>query len=139
MERPEYETLLKGPETDDLKRLWAERQLALLDRRGQLPTSALITAHGVQLGKGLRLIGLEGEAVAELGILIQQFYGDGITFPLGYTDGAQLYLPTSRMIEEEGGYEVVSYWEYGYPAPLAPGLEGILTETLGQLRARRVG
>ena len=119
-------------------RLWAERKIVRLDREKQLPTSVTITAHGVQLGKGLRLIGLEGEAVAGLGLLIQDFYQQGITFPLGYTNGAQLYLPTENMLKE-GGYEVESYYEYGQPAPIAKGFENILIQTIEQLRAYGIG
>jgi len=83
----------------------------------------------------LRLIGLEGEAVAELGLLIMDFYRQDITFPLGYTNGGQLYLPTEAMLDE-GGYEVVSYFEYGHPAPLAKGFEKILRQSLEQLYSR---
>ncbi|MCK4451000.1 MAG: hypothetical protein KAX26_10440, partial [Anaerolineae bacterium] len=132
--RSGYEALLADADTEELMRLWAERQITRIDRGEQLRSSVPITAHGVQIGKGVRLIGLEGEAVAELGLLIQNFYSEGITFPLGYTDGAQLYLPTSAMLDE-GGYEVESYYEYGHPAPLAKGFESILTQTLHQLRA----
>ena len=135
--RSGYEALLSDPDTDRTVRLWAEEKLACLDRGCALPTAVPITVHGVQLGKGLRIIGLEGEAVAELGHLIADFYGDGITFPLGYSDGAQLYLPTSRMLDE-GGYEVVSYYEYRQPAPLAKGMETILRDALSQLRERGI-
>jgi len=74
----------------------------------------------------VRLIAVEGELVAELGLLIRRFFGKGLTFVLGYSNGEGLYLPTSAMLEE-GGYEVASYWEYGFPAPLAPGIEETLT------------
>ena len=56
-------------------------------------------------------------------------YDRGITFPLGYTDGCQIYLPVSHMLAE-GGYEVDSYWEYHYPAPLAPGMESVLADAI---------
>lgn len=135
--RSGYEALRSDPNADRTTRLWAEEKLALLDRGTLLPTAVPITVHGVQLGKGLRIIGLEGEAVAELGHLIADFYSDGITFPLGYTDGAQLYLPTSQMLDE-GGYEVVSYHEYRQPAPLAKGMETILRDALRQLRDRGI-
>lgn len=136
-ERSEYAGIAADPETDDLRRMWAERQVALIDSGRRLPSSAPITVHGVQIGEGLRLVGVEGELVAGLGLLIRDFYKDGVTFPLGYTDGAQLYLPTSGMLCE-GGYEVGSFYEYGFPAPLAAGTEGILTGALEQLRAAGV-
>ncbi|MFA6473024.1 MAG: hypothetical protein WCU00_13395 [Candidatus Latescibacterota bacterium] len=138
--RAGYEEILKNPKTNsesspEIMKLWAKEQLGYLDRGYTLPSSVQITLHGVKMGKGLRLVGIEGEAVAELGLVIKNFFKDGITFPLGYTDGAQMYLPASHMIDE-GGYEVESYWEYHQPSPLARGMEKILTDTLNQLRKK---
>ncbi|HOS43919.1 MAG TPA: hypothetical protein PK794_09535, partial [Armatimonadota bacterium] len=58
----------------------------------------------------------------------------GVTFPMGYTDGAQIYLTVSHM-REEGSYEVDSYWEYHVPAPLAAGMEETMLEALDELKA----
>jgi hypothetical protein len=85
----------------------------------------------------LRLVGLEGEPVAELGRLILDYYGAGVTFPLGYTGGAQMYLPTTPMLSE-GGYEVDSYYEYRQPSVLAPGMEAKLLGALDALRERGI-
>ena len=68
------------------------------------------------------------------GPLIIDFFGAGVTFPLGYRNGEGLYLPASDQIDE-GGYEVVSYWEYGWPSKLAKGFEEILEGVLQQIRA----
>ena len=121
----------------DIHKRWAARQIELLDRYGKLPTSITLTAHGLRLGKGLRLFGIEGEAVGDWGTLIETFYGQGVTFPLGYTDGTGLYLPTSAMLPE-GGYEVVSAWEYGLPARLAAGMEDVVGTALAELRNRGI-
>ncbi len=136
--REEYEEIMKNPQAHsesmpEVMQMWAKEQITKIDCGYKLSTSVSITAHGVHLGEGLRLVGIEGELVAELGILIEKFLGDGVTFAMGYTDGAQLYLPTSVMLDE-GGYEVESYWEYHQPSPLAKGHERILSETLKQLR-----
>ncbi len=135
--RAELAALAAPSASTSPRHFWARRQLELLDRGTPLRTTAAITLHGIQLGKGLRIIGLEGEAVADWGRLIERFYGGGTTFPLGYTDGAQLYLPSEHMLAE-GGYEVRSYHEYGFPASLAPGMEKILKDALESLRARGV-
>lgn len=131
--RKGYEALLSEPKTDQTIRLWAEEKLAYLNRGYDLPTTVSVTIHGIQIGKGLRMIGIEGEAVGELGLLILDFYDGGITFPLGYSNGTQLYLPTDAMLDE-GGYEVVSYYEYRQPASLARGIEAIFTDALRQFR-----
>ena len=140
--RAEYVQVIEKPPAhsesipEGMKR-WAQEMIELIDRGFGLPTAVPITAHGVRLGKNLRLVGIEGEIVAELGHLIANFYGNGITFPMGYTDGAQLYLPTSKMLDE-GGYEAESYYEYRFPAPLAKGMEGILTQSLQELRTKGI-
>lgn len=136
--RAEYEDIVKNPNAHsesmpEVMRTWAKEQIHLLDRGYNLPTKVPIAAHGIYLGEGLRMVGIEGELVGELGNLIEQFYGGGVTYAMGYTDGTQMYLPTSNMLDE-GGYEVESYWEYRQPAPLAKGHEKILTATLEHLR-----
>ena len=113
----------------EVKQTWAREQLTKLSRGYTLRRSVPITAHAVQLAPDVRIVGIEGELVAGLGNIIVDHYDGGVTFPLGYTDGAQLYLPTSEMMDE-GGYEVASYWEYRQPAPLKKGMENILTATL---------
>ncbi len=116
----------------DVRQIWAADMVAQLDQGYTLPTAIPITAHGIRLGAGFRMIAIEGEMVAELGHLIRDHYSSGVTMPLGYSNGCQLYLPTSKMMDE-GGYEVESYWEYRFPAPLAKGVEEILKRTLRQL------
>ncbi len=130
-------SIAENPGAYELQRMWARRQIEILDRGGKLPTAADITLHGIRLGRGLRIAALEGEAVGELGLFVEAFYGSGTTFALGYTDGTQLYLPSERMLPE-GGYEVESYYEYGFPSPLAPGLQRILKKSLTDLRHRGI-
>lgn len=136
--REYYEAVARGDDPDDFgkrpeRQLWAKDMLRQLDCNGRLPTAVPVILHALQIGQGLRLIGLEGEVVGELGLLMLKHYPQGITFPLGYTDGTQLYLPTARMFPE-GGYEATCAWEYHWPAPLAPEGERVFTETLCRLR-----
>lgn len=134
-DRARCETIVSDGEAGELERLWAKRQIEHLDCGLSPAGSARVLLHGIRLGRGLRLVALEGEAVAGIGLHVLDFYGDGgTTFPLGYSDGMEMYLPTSRMVDE-GGYEVDSFREYGQPAPLAKGMEAILTQGLGRLRA----
>jgi hypothetical protein len=57
----------------------------------------------------------------------------GVTFALGYTNGDALYFVASQMFDE-GGYEPEGYWQYGFPAPLAPGTERTLAAGVQRLR-----
>ena len=70
--RTEFEkTVADTPEekrAKDVRYMWAKRILEELDRGAALPTSFTLTAHGVQLGEGVRIIGIEGEAVGGLGL-----------------------------------------------------------------------
>jgi hypothetical protein len=93
--------------------------------------------QGIQLGEGLRLIAIEGEPMAAYGNMILDAYPNGVTFPLGYANGEALYLVTSNMLDE-GGMEPTSYWEYGWPAPLAPGMEAIVAEAIEELGQRGI-
>ncbi len=133
LDRQGYQAIAADADEPEVKRLWARRMVERLER-GQLPGAVTLTLQGVQIGRSLRLVALDGEPVAGWGVLMRDFYGEGVTFALGYSNGEGLYLPTSGMMDE-GGYEVVSYWEYGWPARLAKGFEGILTGALEQLRA----
>ena len=135
-QRFEFEAIAEQG-TADWKHLWALKQLRRLDRGETLATHAPITVQGIQLGKGLRVIAVEGELLAPHGIRIVGSYGDGVTFPLGYSNGTGLYLVASDMVDE-GGEEVTTYAEYGFPAPLAKGMEAVLDEALEQLRAKGV-
>ena len=124
----------------DLRARWARSILAQLDR-GSLCDHAPVALQGICVGDNLRLIALEGEPMAAQGMAIEDAFPprsatgepDGATFALGYANGEGLYLATSPMLEE-GGYESISYWEFGFPAPLAPGNEQVLQEGLATLR-----
>ena len=137
-DRGTLEQMASADEVPEPRRLWARRMCRCLDRGDRLSSSVPLNLHGVQLANGLRFIGLDCEPVAACGWQIDAFYRDGVTFPLGYTDGMLGYLPTSPMIEAEGGYEVVSFWEYGLPACIEPGVEAILARGLDALRARGI-
>ncbi len=131
--RAELERVAQDPAEREARRRWAAAMLRRLDRHGHLPREVDLDLHALQLGRGLRLIGVEAELVGELGRLIREHYREGVTFPLGYTDGCRIYLPASRMIPE-GGYEVDSYWEYGHPAPLQPVTDDLLAAALRGIR-----
>ena len=121
----------------DLHALWAQRQLEQLDRGEPLPDAVPILVQGIQLGGGLRLVALEGEAVAELGLHVERCFDAGITVALGYANGQGLYLPVEHMLAE-GGYEVDCAWEYGWPALLAEGAEAAVDRALPLLRRQGI-
>lgn len=125
----ELKSIRDDPKTTPHRCLWANDMLLRLERVGWLPTDVPIGIHFLQLGTGLRIIGIEGEVLARLGLKIHKLYDKGITFVLGYTNGTQIYMPVSSELSE-GGYEVDSYWEYHQPAPAAPGCEQPLLDAV---------
>jgi neutral ceramidase len=132
--RASYEEVANNPAERKERRIWAEDMLARLSRFGSLPQTLPVALHGVKLGAGLRLVGMEGETVAEIGTLMLDYYKTGTTFPMGYTNGSQVYLTVSHM-RDEGSYEVDSFWEYHLPSPLAVGMERTMLEALDELKA----
>ncbi|MBI3987036.1 MAG: hypothetical protein HY343_08960, partial [Lentisphaerae bacterium] len=131
---PDRQTFQAWMESKDpILRFMGGRFIGLLDR-GQTPATRVpILLHVIQLGRGLRIAALEGEAVAGLGWLLRKFYRTGVTFPLGYSNGTGMYLPTEAMLPQ-GGYEVDCFTEYGYSSALVPGFEAILLEALVSLK-----
>ncbi|HQM48760.1 MAG TPA: hypothetical protein PLJ71_08730 [Candidatus Hydrogenedentes bacterium] len=121
----------------DVQFMWARKTLEDIEKGRPLPTEVPLSLHGIGLGEGLRIAGIEGEALHGWGYFIEDFYKSGLTIPLGYTDGQGMYLPTTEQLPE-GGYEVVSFWEYGYPSRLAPGMEDAVTKALAALRERGI-
>lgn len=121
----------------DVQFMWARKTLETVEKGLPLATDVPLSLHGIRLGDGLRLVGIEGEALHGWGYFIQDFYKDGLTAPLGYTDGQGMYLPTTEQLPE-GGYEVVSFWEYGYPAQLAAGMEDEVRRALVALKDRGI-
>lgn len=133
--RAQFEAVLNDPDEREPRRRWARDMLRQLDRRGSLPDRVPVSLHAVRLGAGARLIGLEGEAVGDMGnLILRQFAAGGVTAPLGYTDGCQLYLPVTPMLPQHG-YEVDSFWEYHHPAQVAPDAEQRLLDALHRLQA----
>jgi hypothetical protein len=132
-----YVAVIEKPDTHaesmaEVKAVWAKDMLDCLKAGFKLPEHVPVTAQGITFGKGFRIIAIEAEMVDALGHQIRNSFPTGITMPLGYSNGCQMYLPSSAMLTE-GGYEVESYWEYHKPAPLAQGIEVILTTAISRL------
>ena len=136
--RAEFEKIATAPNDDPTRVAWAQRQIECLDKYGKLPGAAPVLFQGVQLGKGLRLIAIEGEPVSHYGRMMREAFPGGTTFPLGYANGEAMYLVTSPMLDE-GGMESQSYWEFGMPAPLAPGMESVVEDALTRLSELGIG
>lgn len=134
-DREELLALRDDPKASSDRRAWAEEMLEIERLRGQLPSSVAVRVHGIRLGPDVRLIGVEGELVSELGEMILDRFGGGVTFALGYTNGVRLNIPCDRQLPE-GGYGVATAWEFHWPAPLARGVDATLANAVDGLYFR---
>jgi hypothetical protein len=107
------------------RRRWAKDMLEILRLRGTLPTHAELFVQGVLLAEHVRIVGVEAELGSELGRQIMRTCPEEIAFPLGYTNGSRINLPCDRQLPQ-GGYGVDTFWEYHWPARLAPGVDDTL-------------
>jgi len=117
---------------NNLMNLWKEDMLSKLEMFGTLPATVPVCMHFLQIAEGVSFLGLEAEATAEIGNLILEASKDEVVFPLGYTNGTQIYLPCDRQLPEKG-YEVISFWEYHWPSQLAPGIDKRLKAAIKQV------
>lgn len=135
--REHFQKLADNPEVSAYRRTWARDMMGRIDLFGKLPETVPMTLHGAQIGKGLRLVALECEMVGELGNLVLSEFNEGVTFPLGYTNGCAIYLPSDRQLPEHG-YEVDSFWEYHWPSPLARGIDARLRRCVRELKKKGI-
>ena len=112
----------QGAGVSEDRKSWATDMLNRLQTEGSLPTAVPIGLHLLRLGPELRFVGLEGELGSELGNMIARSDRNGLTCPLGYTNGSRINIPCNRQLPE-GGYGVDTFWEYHWPARLAPGID----------------
>ncbi len=131
--REELEKVFSSETEHPGRKAWAQEMLTRLDRGLPLCVEPFVSAHLLQLGRGLRLIGIEGEVLARLGLRMLEIYSQGVTFVLGYTNGARIYMPVTEELPESG-YEVESAWEYHHPSRPAAGCEKPLLDTLRIVR-----
>lgn len=92
---------------------WARQSLAYPDVRRSV-------AYDVQVWKlgGLKMIWLEGEVCADLGISLRDAV-EGFVATVAYSNACQGYISSARLIRE-GGYEGdTSHMAYFLPAPFA--------------------
>lgn len=130
-------TELAGLRRHICEHLWAQSQLDLLDKGEPLLSHAPVAVQAIRLSKQVRLVAMEGEPVANIGRRVELMFREGITFPLGYSNGQALYIPSESMLPE-GGYEVESAWEYGFAGTLGAGFEDALFKPVEKFRAAGV-
>jgi hypothetical protein len=117
------------------RRRHARLMLAQIDA-GMVPTAVPLPIQIWRFGEDLTLVALAGEVGVDYALRLKKELGKGSTWVVAYANEVPCYIPSERVLQE-GGYE--AGWDrdqgpgvpgatssilfYGWPAPLAPGVE----------------
>ncbi|MBI5692370.1 MAG: neutral/alkaline non-lysosomal ceramidase N-terminal domain-containing protein [Verrucomicrobia bacterium] len=114
-------------------RLHAQRLLEELARDGRLPDRYPYPVQVWQFGRGMRLVALGGEVVADYALRLKREHGFDNTWVAGYSNDILAYIPSRRVLEE-GGYEGGEAMIYfGRPAPFTPEVEETIVAEVRRL------
>ena len=107
---------------------WAELMLARLRAGGSLPRSNPYPIQVWRAGDAFCLVGLGGEPLCELGMLIKRRLAPLPCLTLGHVNEYKGYIPTRRATLE-GGYDgPESFYNTLLPAPHAPEIEDLIID-----------
>jgi hypothetical protein len=117
------------------RRRHARLMLAQIDA-GVVPTGVPLPIQIWRFGEDLTLVALAGEVGVDYALRLKKELGKGRTWVVAYANEVPCYIPSERVLQE-GGYEAgwnrdqgpgvpgatSSILFYGWPAPLAAGVE----------------
>ena len=116
--------------------------------KGPLPSAVPYPIVVWQFGSDLTLVGLTGEVCVDYALRLKRELGPERTWVVGYANQVPCYIPSDRVLAE-GGYEAGwgsvfgravasgSILRYGWPVPLAPGLEDRIVNAARELAEAR--
>lgn len=119
--------------------LMAKQMLAVLERGQSLPETYAAPFGLWNFGKGLNLIALPAEPVAEYSLKIRDLLGSSTTWVAGYNNDCFGYLPNAQIVDE-GGHEAIgiTLWIWGkhlfdQVGFFAPEVEGTVMSAISDL------
>ena len=117
------------------RRIWAEHWLKKLSQGETIPKSIDLTLSIVELSSELRLLGIAGELLTDIGLKIKHQFKNGTTLPFGYTNGEVAYIPDAKALRE-GGYEAIEtvFFSHDKPAPFVEETEEIILTGFDELK-----
>ncbi len=143
---PSREILQKRLEDKNVYRQRHAREMLKLMDAGKLPTVVPLPLQVWKFGSDLTLVAIGGETCVEYALRLKRELGARRTWVAGYANEVPCYIPSEKVLAE-GGYEAGwglesgravadgSIMYYGWPVPLAPGLEAkIIEAVLGMAR-----
>ncbi len=129
--RQELEARLE--DKDVYRQRHAKAMLAIIEQKGQLPSSYPYPIQVLQFDKDLTLVALGGEVVVDYALRLKRELGAERLLVVAYSNDVMAYIPSRRVLEE-GGYEGGgSMIYYGQPGPWAPPVEEVLVAKVHEL------
>ena len=104
------------------KDFWKEK----LRRKETVPEFIKRDLHVIKIGE-VAVVGIPGEAVAEIGLKIKKRLKKAFT--AGVSNGYLSYIPSAAVLKE-GGYEASLFFYQEYPGPFAPSMEKRLLDRI---------
>jgi hypothetical protein len=141
---PSRELLEKLLEQKPGEQLRYAKQMLKQMEKGPLPSAVPYPILVWQFGSDLTLVGLSGEVCVDYALRLKRELGAERTWVAGYANQLPCYIPSDRVLAE-GGYEAGwgsslgravaggSILRYGWPVPLAPGLEDRIVKATREL------
>jgi hypothetical protein len=123
-----YEEILSNGQADFYKR--AARRILTMIKTGNTRDFFRYYIHTIRLSDNVQIVALKGEVCTAYGLLLKKYFGNGKMIVLGYSNGVMTYIPTCKMIADEGGYEVDHPYTTGLRGPFVPEIEDIIVENV---------
>ena len=116
------------------RRRWAQMWLDTFERGKSIPRAVNLTLALMELSHDIRFASVSGELLTDMGLKIKRHLNDGMTLPLGYTNGVTAYIPDSGVLEE-GGYEAVEsmFFCSTMPAPWRKDIDTTMLRSFDEL------
>lgn len=116
---------------------WAKHQVRVLDEKGSLQSEYPFPVQVWQFASGLQITALGGESVVDYALRIKQEFGRENQFVIAYANDVCSYIPSLRVLREEGYEGKESMMYYGFHGPWAPPVEEDIMAAVHRLADRR--
>ena len=124
-----------GKDQSVFRQTWANMWLKKLANGEPVPSSMDLALSILELSPDLRLLGIAGELLTDMGLKIKRNFNENTTLPCGYTNGRIGYIPDSEVLRE-GGYEATEtvLFTNGMPAPWREDIDDTILGAFEYLR-----
>ena len=120
------------PANRQIIRLWAGGIYEKI-RTGSLDAGFTMHAARIALSERVQMVTLSGEVTADVGRMVKDAFPECDTIFLGYCSYTDAYIPTAKMLPEEGHEALASIWFHMRPAPFVAEIDSIITRELTSL------